>query len=148
MNHIILHYITIQNECILLFIIFHFCYTMQYVFTIQNECIQCIRCEINQNQTKMYSIKNAVENAGPPASVTKATRKCIINKNRIVFKMNVFNSFDVNSIKNVINKKCQTSLWKSTAFQMVSEQILICREVNSRLAAPCHRPTAQISGLG
>ena len=64
MNHIILHYITIQNEC-----------------------IQCIRCEINQNQTKMYSIKNAVENAGPPASVTKATRKCIINKNRIVFKM-------------------------------------------------------------
>ena len=87
---------------------------MQYVFTIQNECIQCIRCEINQNQTKMYSIKNAVENAGPPASVTKATRKCIINKNRIVFKMNVFNSFDVNSIKNVINKKCQTSLWKST----------------------------------
>ena len=79
---------------------------MQYVFTIQNECIQCIRCEINQNQTKMYSIKNAVENAGPPASVTKATRKCIINKNRIVFKMNVFNSFDVNSIKNVINKKC------------------------------------------
>ena len=24
------------------------------------------------------------------------------------------NEFDVNSIKNVINKKCQTSLWKST----------------------------------
>ena len=38
----------------------------------------------------------------------------VINKNRIVFKMNVFNSFDVNSIKNEINKKCQTSLWKST----------------------------------
>ena len=69
----------------------------------------------------MYSIKNAIKNARPPgpnihmhASVTKATRKCIFNKNRIVFKMNVFNEFDVNSIKNVINKKYQTSLWKST----------------------------------
>jgi len=36
---------------------------MQSVFTNQNECIQC---KFNQNQTKMYSIKNAVENAWPP----------------------------------------------------------------------------------
>ena len=33
-------------------------HTMQFVFTIQNECIQCIRCKFNQNQSKMYSFKN------------------------------------------------------------------------------------------